>query len=393
VELFHYLQPPNKNWIAYPGISKKQCLGEVVDFNDGTEEWFRRSKIDVAILGVPEGRNSNFTDSEKGPAELRKWLYGMRNISSNVRVADLGDVLGNSLNDRYQALEEVVGMLVGKGVQVLLMGGSQDLTFPASKFLQNYPDKYNIAVFDAFLDIDVLSQDFSASSFIPKMVDDIGDKLEEISVLGSQVYYCSTEQEAYMRNHHFPVFRLRQLRGQNIDQCEVVLRGASVMSFDFSSIQGQPGFKDNMLMPNGFTPEEACRIFWYAGASDHLKVSGLFNLKIDSETKDSSSSAPLIAQMFWHFLEGQGNKWRDFPLRAIEDYELKVVYLEEYGENLNFFYNSENERWWIKVPHPTGEKIVACHSDDYKLALDKELPEVWWRFFLKTNESINLNER
>lgn len=393
MKLFHYLQPPKQNWIAFPGISKEDSLGGAVDFYDGTEGWFRQAKIDTAILGVPEGRNSHFKSSENGPSELRKWLYGMRNTSSNVRIADLGDVLGNSLNDRYQALCEVVNALVNAGVQVLLIGGSQDLTLPASKFLQNYPDKYNIAVFDTFLDIDVIDRDFSASSFIPGIVGELGESLEEISVLGSQVYYCSTEQEAFMRKHHFPVIRLRQLRGQNIDQSEVALRDASVMSFDFTSVQGQPGFMEGVLMPNGFTPEEACRIFWYAGASDNLKVAALFNFGVDSDEKVKSGSGPLVAQMFWHFLEGQGARWRDFPLRAIDDYELKVVYLDEYDEHLNFFFNSENKRWWIKVPHPSGEKIVACHPDDYKMALEKELPEVWWRFFLKTKESIDLNKR
>ncbi|PWE00254.1 arginase family protein [Marinilabilia rubra] len=393
MELFHYLQPPKKNWIAYPGIPNQQSLGGEVDFFDGTEGWFQRAKIDVAILGVPEGRNSDFKDSENVPSEVRRWLYGMRNVSSDVRIADLGDVLGNTLNDRYQALGDVVSALVRENIQVLLIGGSQDLSLPASRFVSNYPGKYNIAVFDTFLDVDVLSQDFSASSFIPKLVEDLGESLEEISFLGNQLYYCSKEQEEYLRNHYFPVYRLRQLRGEKIDQCEVVLRDSTVMSFDMTSVKGEPGPVEGMLMPNGFSHEEACRIFWYAGASDNLKLAALFNLTSLARGDGNSHSGPLGAQMLWHFLEGYGARWRDFPFRPLEDYELKVVYFEEFDENLSFYYNSENERWWIKVPDSSCEKIVACHSDDYRLALEKELPEVWWRYFLKTNESVDLNKR
>ena len=391
MELIHYLQPPKKNWITCPGISTDQSLGTAVEFNDGTEEWWRRAKMDVAIVGVPEGRNSAFLNTHKGPALLRKWLYGMRNISADLRIADLGDILGNSLNDRYQALSEVVELLTKANVQVLLIGGSQELTLPASKFFRNHQRKYNIAVFDSFLDIDTTNQDFSASTFISYLLGESGGNLDEISVLGCQVYYCSTEQETFMRNHHFPVVRLRNLRGGKIERCEVFLRDADLMSFDMSAIQGQPGYSETMLMPNGFSHEEACRIFWYAGASDNLKVAGLFNL---SESEDTlATQSPLAAQMFWHFLEGHGARWRDFPYRSIEDYELKVVYLEEFDEHLSFYFNSENNRWWIKVPHPDGEKIVACHPEDYEMALEKDLPEVWWRYFLKTNGNSELNKR
>jgi hypothetical protein len=143
-------------------------------------------------------------------------------------------------------------------------------------------------------------------------------------------------------------------------------------------------------MPNGFSNEEACRIFWYAGASDLIMLAALFNVQ---PFEQNENSVPLAAQMLWHFLEGQSTRCGDYPVRSVEGYELKIVYLQQYEENLKFYHNSENDRWWITVTDNSGEKIVPCHRDDYDLALRKEIPDVWWHHFFKTKANKELTKR
>ncbi|WP_010420667.1 arginase family protein [Anaerophaga thermohalophila] len=390
MEIVHYLEPLKKKWIACPGISTEASLGGQTIFFDGESAWFENNEFDVAIIGIPEVRNSTRSLIPEVPAYVRSWLYGMRRVSSGLRIADLGDIKGNGLKDRYYALSEVINYLFLKNVPVLLIGGSQDLTLPASRFLDKQEEDGNIVIVDAFLDVDPHGLDFSSSAYIHKLTEETGNKIGDLSVLGTQLYYCSKEQEDFMDKFHFQVVRLKDLRAERIDYFEVFIRNASLLSFDFGALRGQPSLPCGGKMPNGFSEAEACRIFWYAGASDVLKVAGLFDISLDKEDKMSQVTA---AQMVWHFLEGCGAKEGDYPLKPIEEYELKAVYLEEYDETLKFYHNPANDRWWINVPDKKGGKIVPCHADDYKLALNKELPQIWWRHFIRIAGNPEITKR
>ncbi len=369
MELFYYLEPAEKKWVKYSTIDEAETLGHFVAFSDGTKDWFSPLNMDVAIIGISDRENkTNNPLISVAPANVRYWLYGMRMISSNMRMADIGDIKGAALNDRYVALQEVVEQLVRKNIIIMIVGGSQDFTFPVCQFFSTRNIKSGIAIVDAFLDLDPENEDFSSFAYINRLVENLGDKIDDISVMGTQLYYCSPRGEKYMNDHHFEMLRLKDLRGDNIDRAEVVLRGASVLSFDFLSLKNQYGLPNGNSMPNGLSNEEACRIFWYAGASDVLKVAGLFNINhLVGEKPDVP--AAVSAQMFWHFLEGLGARCDDFPVKPVSDYAYKVVSLEAYEENLHFFHNPENDRWWMEVPSSEGGKIVPCHSSDYQNAL------------------------
>lgn len=378
----NYIEPVKPTWVSYPGISTEESVGAQIVWFDGTAEWFRDEDYDIAIIGVPEVRNSQRSVSDKAPDLIRKWLYGMRAVSSGEKIADFGNVKGNSLNDRYFAVNEIVTFLEQRGVAVLVLGGSQDLTVPVCGFFHKKEKRLNLAVVDAFIDFHPRNEDFSDSAFLNKLVADFGTKnIEDLNILGCQTYYCSDEQERFLTNNHFRLIRLKDLRDEKISSVEVLLRQAEVMSFDFSAIKGQPVLPEQNLMPNGFSEQEACRIFWYAGASDGLKVAGIFNFPLSY--KDGSNQGPLAAQMCWHFLEGRGARSGDYPVRSYQDYELKVVYIDEFDATLKFYHNPENNRWWLMVPSEGGERVVSCEETDYQTAMDKELPALWWHFFIK----------
>ncbi len=385
MEVNHYLEPLSPDWISYPGISDGETLGENIIWFDGSAEWLSKEKFDVAIVGIPEIRNCQRLVSGQAPEEIRRWLYGMRNVASQEIVADLGNIRGNSLNDRYLATSEVVEFLENRGVMVLVLGGSQDLTIPVCGFIEKTKRNLSLAVVDAFIDYDPSDEDFSESGFLNKLIADIGpERIEDINLLGTQTYFCSERQEQFLSENHFRFFRLKELRDEKIGDVEILLRQMEVLSFDFSAIKGQPVLPEKHQMPNGFSEQEACRILWYAGASDVLKVAGIFNFP--ESKRGESSQGPFAAQLCWHFLEGRGTRCDDYPLRPIEDYELKVVYIEEYDETLKFFYNPDNGRWWVLVPARQSGRVIPCGKEDYQMAMNQELPAVWWHYFIKNRE-------
>lgn len=388
MEISNYIEPVKMNRVSYQGIADEETLGNHILFFDGTSQWFLDKKFDVAILGVPETRNCQRAVSAEAPGIIRRWLYGMRKISSGEVIADLGNVKGNSLNDRYIALNEVAEFLVQQGVVVLVLGGSQDLTEPLCGGYLKTVRKFSLTVVDSFIDLLPGNDDFSERTFLNKLIADYGsENIEDLSLLGCQNYYCSSEQEQLLDDHYFRLARLKDLRDGNIETVEVFLRQSDILSFDFSAIKGMPVLPEGNNMPNGFSELEACRILWYAGASDVLKIVGLFNLPAGNY--EGGEYGPLAAQMCWHFLEGRGARCGDFPARSFQGYELKAVYLEEFDASLKFYHNPANGRWWLMVPYDDNERLIPCAENDYKDAVAEELPALWWHFFMKNSKNGN----
>ena len=63
---------------------------------------------------------------------------------------------------------------------------------------------------------------------------------------------------------------------------------------------------------------------------------------------------------------------------------------ENVHEELVFYKNIFNSRWWMNVPindHSKGKykkhRIVPCAYEDYQQAMKGEIPETWWQTYQK----------
>lgn len=382
MEIVHYLDPADQKWNLIPGIPSEASLGSQVSFFQGNEEWFRNFRADVVIVGVPEDRNGFDNRRCTGaPDAIRRFLYGLRKFDAGLLICDAGNVGGQGLNDRYQALKEVTSWFLEKGAVVVVIGGTHDLTFPLCSALQSLDGAVNLVVGDAMADLDPADQDFSSRSWINRIMA-ISEGLSDFSLMGVQNYLVSAQQEAYIRDRHFEILRLADLRGQNISRAEIPLRDAHFVSLDLRMVKNQNQFSDQVVSPHGVEPYEACQISRYAGLSDQLKLFGLFEVAASQEAPDGHQV--LAGEMIWHLIDGFLNRFEDYPVRNLEEYKYHVVSLEELGEGLSFYQNTVNGRWWMEVPSDNGKRVVACAYDDYRKTLRKELPEKWWRFFLKS---------
>jgi arginase family enzyme len=63
------------------------------------------SKYSIAIIGVPEGRNTIDPGPEKSPDAIREKLYALSRIPGKPRIIDLGNMkLGVTFNDTLAGL-------------------------------------------------------------------------------------------------------------------------------------------------------------------------------------------------------------------------------------------------------------------------------------------------
>ncbi len=75
------------------------------------------SKFKIAIIGVPEGRNSPDTGSMKGPDTIRGELYRLARIPGKSKIIDLGNMKqGVTFNDTIAGLTDILFSLISRKI-------------------------------------------------------------------------------------------------------------------------------------------------------------------------------------------------------------------------------------------------------------------------------------
>lgn len=357
-----------------------------VDFPD------LEQKVDIAIIGVQEDRNSDNNDGcSHGPDHVREKLYILNEGNYNTKIVDLGNIRqGAAVTDTYYALKTVVEELIKQDIFPLIIGGSQDLTYAQYLGYENLEQKVDLVVIDSHFDIEDDTHhgtiETTSASYLSKIFLHEPNYLFNFSNLGYQTYFTSQESLRVMEKLYFDVHRLGELSGQ-VAVTEPIIRNATMISFDVSAIRSAEAMGNVNATPNGFYGEEACQLCRYAGFNDKLTSIGFYeyNPAYDS----NGQTAMLLAQMVWCFVDGFYNRKRDFPLNPKSQYLIYKTSLKHDDHELVFVKSKKSDRWWMQVPYPThgsmNERfhLVPCRYEDYKTAVSGEMPDLWWRTYQK----------
>jgi len=362
----------NNRLVSMPIFSKNEPIDE-------------HNLPEIAIIGVNEYRNAIYKTSHNSPNQVRKQLYNLYKCAGKIRIADFGNLKqGKSVTDSYFALKEVTEYLLKNNVLPIIIGGSQDLTYPIFQAMNSLEQVFNISVIDSLLDIGDAETEFNSQSYLSKILLDKSAHLFNYSILAQQTYLNSEPDIELLKHLFFDNMRLGEIR-ENLKFTEPIMRDTDLLSIDLSSIkfadaQGQPN-----PSPNGLTGDEICQITRYAGLSDRLKVLGIFDYSPDYDHR--SQTAALIAQMIWCFIDGYVQRRKDYPFCNLSEYKKFSVSREELTEQIVFYKSSKTDRWWMEVPYynkkNTNSLVVSCNYEDYLTACNGELPDRWWKFYQK----------
>lgn len=376
----HYFDKvENSSTLAFDGDESHALMSNVSFYHKLTD--VDLSVYDIAVLGVCDARNSNNKSCSKAPDQIRKSLYGLVNFSRSLNILDLGNLKGNTVNDKYQLLEDVVCDLMDWSIVPVVIGGSQDYTLPLARAVKRHKRFYRIAVVDSKIDWVRPDKDFSSTSFLGLLCSEERSVPEDLSIIGCQKYYVAKNQFEELRGYSFDFLRLGDIKQKGVKLVEPWIRDADLVSFDINAIRQSDLPVRFESAPNGFFADEACQIAWYAGLSDQLKVFGLFELGIGD---NGDRLNPMVAaQVLWHLCEGYSLRCGDYPVKKIEDYRQCIVHLDEYEIDMKFYNNPENDRWWVEVPGIDSNVIIACDRKDFELASEREIPDKWFRFLKK----------
>jgi arginase family enzyme len=387
MDINQYLDTVSIDTEAYRFIHNADSLLNNIAKNTEKNPLNLSEKFQIAILGVPEDRNTPNKGTSKAPDEIRKELYKLYKPSSNIRIIDLGNLKrGKNTNDTYIALKDVIYELLKKKIIPVVIGGSQELTRPIFAAYEKLKRVTNITAVDSKFDIGDSHEQFDSQSYLSNIVSKKSKYLFNFSNIGYQTYYVPQDDIELMNKMYFDTLRLGLARSK-IQNIEPYIRDSDLVTMDISSVKSSdaPGHYDASI--HGFYGEEICQIARYCGTSIKLSCLGLFEVNPDFDKENKTSK--LAAQIIWHFLQGFSVRKNEQPKSDSKKFQKFIVTIKSTENQLIFYKSNQSNRWWIEIPYiyRKVEKtlIISCSEDDYFVAARNEIPDIWWKYFQKLN--------
>jgi hypothetical protein len=374
---FDFLSPVDNDIIQYIKGLSSQHLGSKVAFHTD-KDFPDLDQIKVAVIGVLENRGNPKSFDEVNLNAIRKELYSLYPGNWQSSIADLGDIFpGNSQEDTYFALQKVAAKLIRKGVIPIVIGGTQDLTYPLYRAYDSLEQMVNLVAVDSKFDFGRQEDGITSTSYLSKIVLDEPNNLFNYCNIGFQTYYNSQEEIDLIEKLYFDAYRLGEI-SNNIALSEPVFRDADIVCVDLTAVKSSDSGNLVNFIPNGFNGKEICSLTRYAGISDKVTSFGVFN------HNNSKEEAVLIAQLIWYFMEGVNFRSNEYPFGTKDNYLKYIVPLE--NEELVFYKSNKTDRWWIEINFFEGQHnklkkntLLPCSHEEYLLACNHEIPERWWK--------------
>jgi arginase family enzyme len=374
--VFDFLQPISASVEEYIATLSNQTLGKKVVFHTQTD-FPVLDNVAVAIITVNEFRGSEKDNDDYSFDYFRKQFYSLFPGNWNASIVDLGTIeAGASVEDTYFVVKSLVAELVKKRIIPVIIGGSQDLTYPMYRAYDNLDQMVNLVSVDNQFDFSKENK-LDSESYLSKIIVEEPNNLFNFSNLGFQTYFNSQEEIDLIEKLYFEAYRLGEV-SNNIAIAEPVFRDADLVSVDMNAVQSSYSGNFEEFNPNGFTGKEVCALTRYAGISDKVTSFGIFNFN------PNSNEVVLITQMLWYFIEGFSFRSNEYPFGTKDQFIKYIVPIDD--EELIFYKSNKTARWWIEIPFLTHvnnklkrNTLLPCTHEDYLAACEQEIPERWWK--------------
>ena len=337
------------------------------------------SKFKIALLGVPEGRNSPNAGSLKGPDMIREQLYRLAKIPGKSKIIDLGNMKqGNTFNDTIAGLTDILSILITENLFPVIIGGTSALIPAVDKALSQYIKKYTLTAVDSRIDFSSERKEPDSFNYLNAILSNHKSTFSHYINIGYQTYLNDQQIINRFLKRQSELIRIGDVR-QAIYLTEPLFRDSDVAIFDISAVRQSDAPGTISTSPNGFYGEEICLLARYAGISDKLKIFGLFDVNPEYDIRNQTTG--LAAQILWFFLEGFSQKQYETPVLNISNsgrfikYHVRITDLED---DLIFVKSNLTDRWWIELPAEKDQNLyVACSHEDYLKANRNEVPARW----------------
>jgi formiminoglutamase len=336
-------------------------------------------KYKIALLGVPEGRNSPNSGSLNGPDAIRAQLYKLAKIPGRPKIIDLGNMKqGVTFNDTIAGLTDIICSLLEVNVFPVIIGGSSALIPAIDMALSVKNIRYSLTAVDPRIDYANERKEPDSFNYLNTIINNHKSTFTHYINIGYQTYLNDQQVINRFLKRKSELVRIGDVR-QAIYLMEPLFRDSDVTIIDISAVRQSDAPGTICPSPNGFYGEEICLLSRYAGISDKLKIFGLFDINPEYDLRSQTSG--LAAQIIWFFLEGFSQKQYETPVLNLSNsgrfikYHVRVTDLED---DLIFIKSNLTDRWWMELPSEKDNyNYIACSHEDYLKANRNEVPERW----------------
>ncbi len=379
VDLNDYFNPVSIESPDYVYLTGQAVFPHTIKIHTENAPVREIGKYRIALLGVPEGRNSPNSGSQNGPDAVRSQLYSLARIPGKTRIIDLGNMKqGTSFNDTLAGLTDVVSFLIRENVFPVIIGGSSALVTALDKALSLEKKKYTLATVDSRIDYCQEKKGIDSLNYLNAIINNHKSTLSHYINIGYQTYLNDQQVINRFLKRRSEIVRIGDVR-QAIYLTEPLLRDSDIAVFDISAVRQSDAPGTVSPSPNGFYGEEICLLARYSGISDNLKIFGLFEVNPGLDIRNQTSG--LAAQIIWFFLEGFSQKQYEAPALGpatagrFTKYHVRVTDLDD---DLIFVKSNLTDRWWMEISSDKDHTTyIACSHDDYIKANRNEVPDRW----------------
>ncbi|MDR0793107.1 MAG: formimidoylglutamase [Chitinophagaceae bacterium] len=369
ISLTDFLEPLNIYELSDDTAFKNTQIGSSIEAYQ--EKLPDVENADIILLGCNETRGSGLRQSKTCAADaVRSELYKLFQWHTGVKMIDFGNIkTGATPEDSYAAVQTVLAELIPLDKKIVLIGGSHDLTVAQYKAYTKLNRMVDMVCVDAFIDLNG-ADSMPSENFLLNIFTEEPNFLKQYNHIGFQSYFVHPNMLETIDRLRFDCFRVGKVK-ENMEEMEPVMRNANLLTFDISAIQNAHA-PANVATPNGFTGEESCSLFQYAGLSQTINTVGVYGYEPEKDIH--ALTAKQIAQNLWYFVDGV-YKWKQ-EAHFDERHNFNEFHLAFAEMETSFLQSLKTGRWWMKLPN--GE-FIACSHKDYLLAKQNEIPERWLR--------------
>ena len=338
-------------------------------------------KFRIAMLGVPDGRNSPNAGSLKAPDAIRRELYRLARVPGKMKIIDLGNMKqGTTFNDTLSGLADVISYLISEKVFPVILGGSSSLIPSIGMAFSGMKTRFSLASIDPRICYSPEKKETGALNYLNHFISKSSSYFQHYINIGYQTYLNDQQVLNRFIRRRADLVRIGDVR-QSIHLMEPLLRDSEAVILNIAAVRQSDAPGTALPSPNGFYGEEICLLSRYAGISDKISVFGLFDVNPEFDIRSQTSA--LAAQIIWFFLEGFSQKQFETsalgthsPGRFVK-YHVRVTGLDD---DLIFIKSNLTERWWFEISsEKKGTVHAACSHEDYLQANRNEVPDRWIR--------------
>ncbi len=345
-------------------------------------------KQHLALLGINDDRGAvNNAGCKDAPNEIRKKFYNLSLPSYDMKIVDLGNIAaGNTVEDTYYAVTNVIAALLHRNIVPIVLGGGQDFSFAIYKAYEKMGQIINICAIDPRFDLGPEDEELNSTSYLSKIIVQQPNFLFNFTNIGYQSYLVDKQYVKLMNDLHFDAFRLGVVQSE-LNETEPLIRNADFLSIDMASVRQGDAPANGNPTPHGFYGEQMCTMTRFAGISDKLSCIGFF--EVNPKYDINGQTAHLVSHAIWYFIEGFYSRKSDFPYKDKHNYRRYIVpMIGDDSMEIVFYKSKKSDRWWMEIPCPQEQQdkyarhlLLPCSIRDYQQALNNEIPERWWTFY------------